>query len=180
MIDFSEAAFSAYLQGTVHAPFVRELAVFGARGLILGVLVASGAAAYYEQDPRTRHGWREVGWAVGGAACLSLALALLIGRERPFQQVADLVMAWIPAPASLHSFPSTHTAAAWAWASGVSWIYRPYAWLWILVALAISISRVFVGVHFVSDVVGGIVVGVGAFFLVRVGHSLTEAVIRRV
>ena len=177
MSALSELAFSAFLQAHAQEPYVQALAVFGARWLIIGVLLATFIAALIERESEARHAWREVGWSMGVAACLSLALALLIGRERPFQEVASGVMAWIPAPASLHSFPSTHSAMAWAWASSASWLARSYAWLWVLVAALISLSRVLVGVHYLSDVVGGLCIGVLAFFLVRAGHRFTQRVI---
>lgn len=175
---FTEAGLSAYAQLHLGSPVWRAFAVFGARWCIMGVLLATLLALLIEHDPETRHRWKETWWSIGVAACISLFLALVIGRVRPFQEAVSGVLPWIPAPASLHSFPSTHSAVIWAWASSASWISRPFSWLWILVAVIVSSSRVLVGVHYLSDVLAGMCVGVASFLLVRWGHRFTQRIVR--
>ena len=89
-------------------------------------------------------------------AC-NLVLKPLIGRLRPFVERPDVVLL-IPPPGDA-SFPSGHTAASFAAvfalkASG-SPLWKP-ALLW---ALLIAFSRLYLYVHWPSDVLGGAVLG---------------------
>ncbi|MCB9476734.1 MAG: lipid-A-disaccharide synthase [Deltaproteobacteria bacterium] len=78
---------------------------------------------------------------------------------------------------SRHSFPSGHTATAFAIAMGLFYIgRRRRRWLWFLPALVIGVSRIAVGVHFPLDVLfGALVGGGGTYILLReteIFHSL--------
>jgi undecaprenyl-diphosphatase len=58
-----------------------------------------------------------------------------------------------------HSFPSGHTAAAVAGAIVLSALVPRAAPLFVVLAAAVAYSRVYVGVHFPLDIVGGAVIG---------------------
>jgi membrane-associated phospholipid phosphatase len=64
-----------------------------------------------------------------------------------------------------HSFPSGHTATSFAGATALSVVYPRGAPVFSLVAAAIGYSRLYVGVHFPLDVVGGAVIGVATALL---------------
>lgn len=65
--------------------------------------------------------------------------------------------------AATAGFPSFHAAVAGAWAAALALFapHSPRRWLLLAggVALAIAWSRVFLGLHFVSDVTAGLLVG---------------------
>ena len=96
--------------------------------------------------------------AVGGAWLLAHAGKLLVARPRP-----DLYPALISMPADL-SFPSAHalqiTAFAFAWVLAAG--SRP-GWAGVIAAasiiLAVALSRLYLQVHFPSDVVIGMIAG---------------------
>ncbi|HEY2419990.1 MAG TPA: undecaprenyl-diphosphatase [Neobacillus sp.] len=105
-------------------------------------------------------------------ALLTAAVALgtnkLIGaiyhRDRPF--VAHHVIQLVLHEAS-SSFPSNHAAASFAIAASI-WLWRKKdGWIWFILAAAISFSRVWCGVHYPLDVIGGAVLGILCTLLIR-------------
>jgi membrane-associated phospholipid phosphatase len=124
-----------------------RLGQHGACWLALGV---AGAAL----DPARRPRWRRATLAVGAAYAANQALKLAIGRPRP--QLADLPPL-MSTPTQL-SFPSAHaaTSAAAVHAFGRLVPHVPLR----LAATAMTLSRLYLGVHYPSDIVAG--VGLGA------------------
>lgn len=82
----------------------------------------------------------------------------LVKRERPFENGhgAPLIqMVW-----KEPSFPSAHAAIAFATASVGLWMYSDMFGPWLFIAaFAVAVSRVAVGVHYVSDVLFGALLG---------------------
>ncbi len=65
------------------------------------------------------------------------------------------------------SFPSSHAVNSFAGATLLSFYYRQWSWIFLAYASVVSFSRVYVGVHYPLDVVGGAVVGTGcALFII--------------
>ena len=96
------------------------------------------------------------GLAFDVIAC-NLVIKPLAGRIRPFA-VNTAVELLVKAPTDA-SFPSGHTAASFAavfalWASG-SRLWRPAA----VLAAVIAFSRMYLYVHWPSDILGGAVLG---------------------
>jgi undecaprenyl-diphosphatase len=78
-------------------------------------------------------------------------------RQRPPLVLNGVILPFGPDSGS--SFPSGHTTRAFAVASLVSLIMgRKYAFLLVL-AIGVALSRVIIGVHFPSDVLGGAFLG---------------------
>jgi undecaprenyl-diphosphatase len=65
----------------------------------------------------------------------------------------------VPAPHD-PSFPSGHTTVAFACATVLSYFAPKLAPVLFLLALAIGFSRIYVGVHYPLDVLGGAALGV--------------------
>lgn len=82
-----------------------------------------------------------------------------IKRPRPFVQLNS----WhYIVPSDQFSFPSGHTAAAMVWAVLISATYSALAAPALLWALAVGMSRVFLGVHYPGDILAGLVLGTSA------------------
>jgi len=108
--------------------------------------------------------------------CLAMLLAWLCVRgiretvhmARPFE--LGLGQQWL-AHAATAGFPSFHAAVAGAWAAGLAAFARRHRRVWSIgagsVALAIVWSRVFLGLHFVSDVGVGAALGVASALTAR-------------
>jgi membrane-associated phospholipid phosphatase len=88
------------------------------------------------------------------------AVVKLIGRRRrPDRAAADVPVArQVPMPSS-RSFPSGHTAAAVAFASGVGRVMPVAALPLHVLAAMVGYSRVHTGVHYPGDVLAGAVLG---------------------
>jgi membrane-associated phospholipid phosphatase len=92
----------------------------------------------------------------------------LIGRSRPFVDGLDVwayhPLSWQP---KFASFPSGHTATAFAALVAIGAIFpQARALLWIY-AVLIGLSRVVITAHHPSDVIAGAIVGVAGALLVR-------------
>jgi undecaprenyl-diphosphatase len=88
-----------------------------------------------------------------------LVLKNLIERPRPFTQIEELKIL-VSAPRT-HSFPSGHSCVAVAVARAV-WLTCNIRWIRIVVAILaglMAFSRMYVGVHYPTDVLAGCFVG---------------------
>lgn len=96
--------------------------------------------------------------SVGLCYCLNdLIIKILVARPRPFLTVPGLV-AIVAEPGS-YSFPSGHACSSFASAYALTWRYgRRGAWFYVPAAL-IALSRPYVGVHYLSDILIGAGVG---------------------
>ena len=94
-----------------------------------------------------------------GMLCTNVVLKHLVGRARPWHTVAGLVP--LIAENDPNSFPSGHTCAAFA-AAGAWCRTLPRRWMKraaVALAALMGFSRLYVGVHFPSDVLAGLCVG---------------------
>jgi undecaprenyl-diphosphatase len=74
----------------------------------------------------------------------------LVGRVRPCTALPTVVLR-IPCPEG-PSFPSSHAVNMAALATVLTLSYRRWWWVWWSAALVVGLSRVYVGVHYPSDV----------------------------
>ena len=110
---------------------------------------------------------RPLGVAVAAALAVDVLLCNvilkpLVARPRPFalREVALLV----PPPGDF-SFPSGHTAASFA-AVGALWREKSrLKYPALVLALAIALSRIYLYVHYPSDVAAGLVLGLACGFI---------------
>jgi membrane-associated phospholipid phosphatase len=102
--------------------------------------------------------------SIGASQLISEILKRTVNRERP----ADKYPYEIFVSSITHgsSFPSGHTSAAFAIAMTFALIFKKWyivvpAWFW---ACTIAYSRMYLGKHYPSDVLMGIVIGIGSAF----------------
>jgi len=130
------------------APIARfsHLGQHAALWLALG---AAGGAV----DRERRRQWLRGATAVGAAYLLNTAIKGVVRRQRP---AFDDVPALIATPTAL-SFPSAHASSSFAAARAYSSLI-PAPPLYA-VAGAMALSRVYLGVHYPSDVAAGAALG---------------------
>lgn len=113
------------------------------------------------------------GLAVGGSALLNLAAKAVFARDRP-----DL---WLSiAPEHTFSFPSGHAMGSATLAAAVVLLVSHTRWRWPAALLGaafvawVGASRVYLGVHFPSDILAGWAAAVGwaclVYLIVRPNH----------
>ncbi len=93
------------------------------------------------------------------AAVVNLAVKPLARRRRPDRLADDVpVPRHVPMPSS-RSFPSGHSAAAFAFATGVGHVSPMAAAPLQVLAGLVAYSRVHTGVHYPGDVLAGSLIG---------------------
>jgi membrane-associated phospholipid phosphatase len=131
----------------------RAVAEFSRLGEHAGVWLAIGVAGQVLDAPQ-RPGWRRATATVAGVYALNTAIKLIVRRRRPS-------LAGLPpltdTPTQL-SFPSAHASTSFAGALCYSRLGCPALPLYGL-ALSLSLSRLYLGVHFPSDVLAGALLG---------------------
>lgn len=111
-------------------------------------------------------------------ACVTAALSLLsvvaiqhfYAHGRPFVKRDDVVL--LIQHGKDASFPSDHASASFALAAGIA-VYRlRYGVVLLALASLIAFARVYVGVHYPADVLGGALIGISIALMLRVARPL--------
>jgi membrane-associated phospholipid phosphatase len=118
-----------------------------------GVWLAIGAVGYALDRPRAGR-WRNAVGAVAGTYVLNTALKLAVRRRRP--ELPGLP-ALTGTPTQL-SFPSAHASTSFAAAGLYARLGLPAPALYAL-AVTLSLSRLYLGVHYPSDILAGAALG---------------------
>lgn len=136
------------------------LSYVGTQGLVWIVIAAVVAARWRRPQVLL------LTLAADAAAQVSAyGLKFATGRDRPavvYPEPKPLVR--VPGD---HSFPSGHAASSFACALVLSWSLPSLAVPLLLLAAAIAWSRVYVGVHYPLDVLGGAALGVAVAIALR-------------
>ena len=96
----------------------------------------------------------------------------LAGRWRPKAYVHDQLYGFdfFEFGYEANSFPSGHATIIWAFCMAMTVLFPRYRLVWYILAILVSISRVIVGAHYLSDVLAGAYVGVMTVMLLK-GHA---------
>lgn len=84
-------------------------------------------------------------------------LKFSVNRVRPFLKIENLNIKKIGI--DKYSFPSGHTTAAFSMAVMLSLTFSSFSYIFITAASLVGISRMYLGVHYPSDVIVGTILG---------------------
>ena len=99
-----------------------------------------------------------------GALFTNLTIKPLVSRPRPYTHLDSPVYQWwLNAGAQVESdrsFPSGHTTSAMAMVTGLFCVTnKKVSWVAFLFAVLMGMSRIYLCVHYPTDVIGGLIIG---------------------
>ena len=132
--------------------------------LVVGIPVTMGTIGLIKHDDKLL---RNAGVVIGATVInfgITAALKYSINRDRPFVTYPDITQ---KSKAGSPSFPSGHTSSAFVTATSLSLAYPKWyiiipSFTW---AGTVGYSRMYLGVHYPSDVLAGAVIGAGSAWL---------------
>lgn len=148
------------LRNPVLTQIVTIITRLGDKGMIW--ILISGVLMLF---PKTRKiGAASLAALLGSYLINNLWLKNLIARGRPFDCIPGLIPL-IHKPEDF-SFPSGHTGSSFA----AAWVFyrnlpRRYGIPALILACLIGFSRLYLGVHYPSDVLAGMLIGIGIAYL---------------
>lgn len=119
-----------------------------------------------------------------GTLLTNLVMKPLFARPRPYIYYADnpVFMSWHEFAGghleSEKSFPSGHTTAAFELGVSIFLVMKnkKIAWIFPVFSALVGLSRIYLMVHYVTDVIGGVFVGVFAGIM---GYFIMKAIIEK-
>ncbi len=139
--------------------FVSDANNYVNAGIPVGVLVDG----LIRNDDRTKRNGLYMAASTATTYLLNLAIKQLVRRRRPFLTDTRLVPVYRPGE---YSFPSGHTSAVFSAMTSLSRCYPKWyviapSFVW---AAGVGYSRMYLGVHYPTDVTAGAVLGAGTAF----------------
>jgi membrane-associated phospholipid phosphatase len=133
-------------------------------GVILGVPLTMGIVGLINDDDKLFKNACVIVAADAVNLIFTYGIKYSVNRTRPFITYPDIVK---KSEGGGPSFPSGHTSGAFATATTLSleypkWYVIAPSFLW---AGTVAYSRMYLGVHYPSDVLGGMIVGAGSAYL---------------
>ena len=174
---FGEQIQSAFMN--VVAEFIT---FFGGSEFVIPMAVAGALMIPFKKT-------RKLGMAVliavlVGTLLTNLVMKPLFARPRPYVYYADnpLFMSWYEfAGAHIESdksFPSGHTTAAFELGVAIFCVIKnkKIAWIFPVFSALVGLSRIYLMVHYVTDVLGGVVIGTFAGIM---GYIIMKAIMEK-
>lgn len=132
----------------------------------IGVPVGLLAGGVIADDKKMRQNALYVASSSAVNALVTMLLKKVVKRPRPFLANVKINAVYQP---SHYSFPSGHTSTAFTTATALSQAYPRWyiiapSYLW---AGSVSFSRLYLGVHYPTDVAAGALLGTGTAFSLR-------------
>lgn len=159
LLSLDLAAFQ-FINNFSHTPVNHVIALFLSGIGVWGIVwILIGTGLFMRVEKKNHFFFLPLGTGLLGSWFLAeILLKNLIKRARPF---VDLPATVVGGEASGYSFPSSHATAAFAMAVILSNFQPRLRTLFFFLAFCVSLSRVYMGVHYPSDIIAGALVGIG-------------------
>ena len=159
---FADAAVTQWLNSLAGHAGILDTAMIWVSSYGVPLMVAAVALQWWTatERPRVRHAIVSSGLAFSLGLLLNQIILLGVHRVRPYDQAVTHLL--IP-PSADWSFPSDHATASLAIAATFLLLgLRSRGMAFLAAAMLIGFSRVYLGTHFVSDIIGAAVTGFAA------------------
>jgi membrane-associated phospholipid phosphatase len=132
--------------------------------LVVGTPIVLFGVGLIKKDSLLKHQALYIGATVVASVVITNVFKYSINRTRPFNRYTDIQNV---VDETSPSFPSGHTSNAFALATSLSLTYPKWyiivpSYTW---ATTVAYSRLDMGVHYPSDVIGGAIIGAGSAYL---------------
>ena len=172
--------FGEQIQGAVMNIVANFITFFGGSEFVIPMAVVGLVFSFFK---KTRKFGMSVLFAVlVGTLLTNLVMKPLFARPRPYVYYADnpLFMSWYEfAGAHIESdksFPSGHTTAAFEIGVALFLVLnKKYSWIFPVFSALVGLSRIYLMVHYVTDVLGGVLVGTFAGIM---GYLIMTAIMK--
>ncbi|MCQ3937490.1 MAG: phosphatase PAP2 family protein [Chloroflexi bacterium] len=156
-----DARLSSQMRVAEKPGFLRSLSIFFAHSGDSWFWAAALIAAWFFSNSEWKR-WETVEFfGIGGLAAVVLIVKFLVRRKRPEGEWGGIYRNTDP-----HSFPSGHAARAFLIAVVGTALAPPWLalalWVW---APLVALSRVAMGVHYLSDILAGAALGIAVGLL---------------
>ncbi|MCI2105648.1 MAG: phosphatase PAP2 family protein [Intestinimonas sp.] len=158
-IEYADHTVLLMIQNHLHTPFLDLFFTFYTQLGNLGFLWIAVSLLLLFHAKTRRAGLLALFSMAVGLIGANLILKHLFSRPRPWLVVDGLTP--LIAPPDPNSFPSGHTCAAFAaagawWKTFSNWKIKSF---FVALAILMGFSRLYVGIHFPSDVLAGALIG---------------------
>lgn len=121
-------------------------------GSVVIVLIIMTSLFLWQERKRE---WIPVLWtSFFASTLLCLVLKFLIARSRPY----DAIILYFAGIIN-YSFPSLHATASFTAIPILDLEFPKFKWFWIAFAVLVAFSRIYLSVHYLSDIIAGALLG---------------------
>ena len=145
--------FDKYFNNPILDKIMLFFTLLGEKGIVF--IAAAVLLLFFKRFRRT--GILILGALLVTFLCCEFGIKLLVERPRPFVTYPEFQL--IISPPHGYSFPSSHAATSFAVAAVLCYCHKKLSAVFMLTASLIALSRVYLLVHYPTDIIAGMVLG---------------------